>query len=69
MTENSTTVTAVRNKARRQNCKVSIKNGMAVLYDWDTELGRWMPADDYYGPLTHPWTLQEVSEMLDLRTQ
>ncbi len=69
MTKISTAVTSGRNKVHRQNCKVSIKNGMAVLYDWDTELGRWMRADDYWGPLTHPWTLQEVSEMLDIRSQ
>lgn len=63
MIENIST-DALRSKASRKGCKVSVHDGMAALYIWNHNVG-WLHAEDYCGPLTHPWTLQEVSEMLD----
>ena len=65
MTKKSTV--ALRQKARKQGFRVSVKGDMAQLLEFNSVVGHWMPADDYWGPLTHPWSFQEVSEMLDAR--
>ncbi len=58
---------ALRSKARKHGCRITVKGEMARLLEYNQTVDCWLAADDYCGVLTHPWTYQEVWNMLDDR--
>ena len=58
---------ALRLKARNKGLRVSVKGDKAQLFEFNPTVNHWMPVDNYWGVLSHPWSYQEVSEMLDAR--
>ena len=46
---------ALRAKARKQGCRVTVKGGMAQLLKHNPNVDCWLAADNYWGVLSHPW--------------
>ena len=66
MTEKISTV-ALRAKARKQGGRITVKGGIAQLLEYNSNVDGWLAADNYWGVLSHPWTYQEVWDMLTQR--
>lgn len=45
---------ALRQKARKQGFRLTVKGEGAQLLEYNFVVNHWMPVDDYWGPLTHP---------------
>ena len=55
MTDKISTV-ALRAKARKQGCRITVKGGMAQLLEYNSNVDSWLAADNCWGVLSHPWT-------------
>ena len=56
---------ALRKKALKQGYRIAVKGEMAQLLEYNSIVDCGQAADKYWGVLLHPWTYQEVWDMLE----
>lgn len=61
------TVSALRKKAQRLELKLSVKDEMFALLEYNPEGDMWVPISDCWGPFIHCLHQEDVGEILEER--